>query len=56
MEIDDRWQCAYGDLLFDSKKFPDAAGMVAKLHEMGFKVRACTATCTCTHPCTRVEP
>lgn len=38
MEIDDRWQSAYGDLTFDQKKFPDAKGMVDQLHEMGFKV------------------
>ncbi|KAK9806886.1 hypothetical protein WJX72_006324 [[Myrmecia] bisecta] len=38
MEIDDRWQSAYGDLEFDAKKFPDPAAMVAQLHEMGFKV------------------
>jgi hypothetical protein len=38
MEIDDRWQTAYGDLEFDKAKFPDAAGMVRQLHAMGFKV------------------
>lgn len=38
MEIDDRWQIAYGDLEFDTAKFPDAAGMVRQLHAMGFKV------------------
>ncbi|CAL5223288.1 g5776 [Coccomyxa viridis] len=38
MEIDDRWQSAYGDLEFDSAKFPDAPGMVRQLHAMGFKV------------------
>lgn len=38
MEIDDRWQSAYGDLDFDSAKFPDAPGMVRQLHAMGFKV------------------
>lgn len=38
MEIDDRWQCAYGDLEFDTDKFPDAPGMVRQLHAMGFKV------------------
>ena len=38
MEIDDRWQAAYGDLEFDSAKFPDAPGMVRQLHAMGFKV------------------
>ena len=38
MEIDDRWQVAYGDLYFDPLKFPDPVGMVEKLHSMGFKV------------------
>lgn len=38
MEIDDRWQSAYGDLEFDALKFPDAPGMVRQLHAMGFKV------------------
>jgi len=38
MEIDDRWQVAYGDLQFDTKKFPDPVGMVNALHDMGFKV------------------
>lgn len=38
MEIDDRWQSAYGDLDFDKVKFPDAPGMVRQLHAMGFKV------------------
>lgn len=38
MEIDDRWQAAYGDLEFDKVKFPDAPGMVRQLHAMGFKV------------------
>ena len=38
MEIDDRWQTAYGELSFDEKKFPDARGMVDELHDLGFKV------------------
>ncbi len=38
MEIDDRWQHAYGDLDFDRKKFPDPKAMVDQLHAMGFKV------------------
>ena len=38
MEIDDRWQSAYGDQTFDAAKFPDAPGMVRQLHAMGFKV------------------
>jgi alpha-glucosidase (family GH31 glycosyl hydrolase) len=38
MEIDDRWQAAYGDLEFDQGKFPDPRGMVEQLHARGFKV------------------
>ena len=38
MEIDDRWQTAYGDLSFDENKFPDARKMVDELHQLGFKV------------------
>ncbi len=40
LEIDDRWQSAYGDLVFDPERFPDPKGMVDELHEMGFKVTA----------------
>jgi hypothetical protein len=38
MEIDDRWSSAYGELEFDSEKFPDAKAMVDDLHLKGFKV------------------
>lgn len=38
MEIDDRWQPAYGDLEFDPRKFPDAPAMVKRLHDLGFAV------------------
>lgn len=38
LEIDDRWQSAYGDLTFDPNKFPDPAGLVAALHHLGFAV------------------
>ncbi|GAB4397878.1 MAG: glycoside hydrolase family 31 protein [Anaerolineales bacterium] len=38
MEIDDIWQDRYGDLFFSAARFPDPAGMVARLHELGFKV------------------
>jgi hypothetical protein len=38
MEIDDRWQTAYGELSFDEKKFPDPRAMVDELHDLGFKV------------------
>lgn len=38
MEIDDRWQTAYGDLDFDKKKFPDPKAMIDRLHSQGFQV------------------
>ena len=38
LEIDDRWQAAYGDLEFDPERFPDPKEMIDQLHEMGFKV------------------
>lgn len=38
MEIDDRWQTAYGACEFDAAKFPDPKAMVDRLHEQGFKV------------------
>ena len=36
--IDDNWQSRYGTWRFDPEKFSDPAGMVSKLHSMGFKV------------------
>ncbi|SEG99791.1 Glycosyl hydrolases family 31 [Nonomuraea solani] len=36
--IDDRWHEEYGQWTFHSGRFPDPAGMVARLHELGFKV------------------
>ena len=36
LEIDDRWQTAYGDLEFDPARFPDPAGLVRALAELGF--------------------
>jgi hypothetical protein len=38
MEIDDRWQAAYGDLAFDPVKFPDPRALVDGLHARGFRV------------------
>ena len=38
LEIDDRWQTHYGDISFDPARFPDPKGMIAQLHEKGFKV------------------
>lgn len=36
--IDDNWQNRYGTWRFDCEKFSDPAGMIKKLHSMGFKV------------------
>jgi alpha-glucosidase (family GH31 glycosyl hydrolase) len=36
--IDDRWSPAYGTWTFDQVAFPDPAGMVRELHELGFSV------------------
>lgn len=36
--IDDNWSAAYGDWSFDERRFPDPAGMVAELAELGFPV------------------
>lgn len=36
--IDDNWQKYYGNFEFKPDKFPDPAGMIARLHEQGFKV------------------
>lgn len=38
LEIDDRWQVYYGDLAFDSKRFPNPKKMIDELHAKGFKV------------------
>lgn len=36
--IDDNWQKYYGNFEFKPEKFPDAAGMIDRLHKQGFKV------------------
>jgi len=38
LEIDDRWECSYGDAEFDCEKFPNAANLVNELHDQGLKV------------------
>ena len=38
LEIDDNWTPAYGDMVFDTAKFPDAQSMVAELRRLGFRV------------------
>ncbi|ODN05937.1 hypothetical protein Ocin01_00778 [Orchesella cincta] len=37
-EIDDGWEECYGQNTFNSVKFPDPAGMVQELNELGFRV------------------
>ncbi|HMQ30585.1 MAG TPA: glycoside hydrolase family 31 protein [Chloroflexaceae bacterium] len=44
LEIDDRWQRAYGAASFDAAKFPDPRAMVERLHALGFKVTLWTPT------------
>ena len=36
--IDEGWHNPYGDWTFDTRKFPDAKGMIDELHTLGFKV------------------
>ena len=48
LEIDDKWESAYGELDFDSDKFPDPAAMVKTLSDMGFR------TTLWIHPFTQV--
>ena len=38
LEIDDNWESCYGDATFDSDKFPDPAGMVQNIKNVGFRV------------------
>lgn len=37
IEIDDKWETCYGDLKFDTKKFPDAKKMTQELNALGFR-------------------
>lgn len=36
--VDDNWQRYYGNFDFKLEKFPDATGMIKRLHEQGFKI------------------
>ncbi|TYP69169.1 glycoside hydrolase family 31 protein [Paenibacillus methanolicus] len=36
--IDDNWMQDYGTWDFEKHRFPDPAGMIASLHELGFKI------------------
>ncbi|CAG7837491.1 unnamed protein product [Allacma fusca] len=38
IEIDDNWETCYGEQEFNLQKFPDPAGMVRKLKDLGFGV------------------
>ena len=38
IEIDDDWTPAYGDMSFDTKKFPDAKKTIQTLTEKGYRV------------------
>ncbi|CAB3359290.1 Hypothetical predicted protein [Cloeon dipterum] len=38
LEIDDDWETCYGELAFNTEKFPNAKGMVDNLHQLGFRV------------------
>ncbi|MFH4974100.1 hypothetical protein AB6A40_000809 [Gnathostoma spinigerum] len=38
IELDDRWEAKYGDLTFDSKKFPNVKRMVGELESMGISL------------------
>jgi alpha-glucosidase (family GH31 glycosyl hydrolase) len=40
LEIDDRWQTAYGDVEFDPSRFPDPRGLIDQLHAEGIEVTA----------------
>ncbi|XP_002737617.1 myogenesis-regulating glycosidase-like [Saccoglossus kowalevskii] len=40
LEIDDKWSTTYGDMEFDTNKFPKAALMVSTLQQLGFRVTA----------------
>nr|WP_239060784.1 glycoside hydrolase family 31 protein [Bacteroides sp. 519] len=36
--VDDNWQKYYGNFDFKPEKFPDAKGMIDKLHQQGFRI------------------
>jgi alpha-glucosidase (family GH31 glycosyl hydrolase) len=38
LQLDDRWESAYGDLAFDRRTFPDPRAMSARLHRLGFRL------------------
>lgn len=36
LQLDDKWESAYGNLTFDPKAYPDPKAMSRKIHELGF--------------------
>ena len=38
LEIDDDWTPRYGDMVFDTTKFPDPRGMMKELKDKGYRV------------------
>lgn len=40
LEIDDKWQHEYGDLVFDRRRFPDPRALIDELHGRGIEVTA----------------
>jgi alpha-glucosidase (family GH31 glycosyl hydrolase) len=38
VEIDDKWEAKYGDMQFDSGKFPDPRKLVDEIHKLGMRV------------------
>jgi alpha-glucosidase (family GH31 glycosyl hydrolase) len=40
LEIDNRWQTAYGDIEFDASRFPDPRRLIDQLHAEGIEVTA----------------
>ncbi len=36
VQVDERWETNYGDLVFDRSKFPDPKAMVEEIHALGF--------------------
>jgi hypothetical protein len=47
LEIDDRWQSRYGDLEFDSVKFPDPKGMIETASQRRISGDCCGSCPSC---------
>lgn len=37
VQVDERWETGYGDLVFDRAKFPDPSGMVEEIRALGYQ-------------------